>query len=203
MSENLMLDVDQAGELKAAFRRTRGSDGSQWTNAMIKKLSEGTVLGQVLDVLDGRSRVVSVNPNIYRLIVNYDQPITDAIAAGKYDWVNNDITQKNFPTNRSGKAEVEIELVHFNRVVSTKEALAELDKRGLRPAELHELLAFGANHPELQREFPIIGLASVWQDSYGSRFCPYLFWSGSERYLRLFWLGSGWSVYCRFAAVRK
>ncbi len=152
-----------------------------------------------------RSVLVSktVNPNVYHLTVNYDQPVADAIAAGKYDWVNSDITQKNFPTKRSGQAEVEIELVHFNRAVSTKEVLVELDKRGLRPAELHELLSLGAKYPELQREFPIIGLASVLQRSYGSRSCPCLGRYGSERRLALDWLEIDWGVYCRFAAVRK
>lgn len=55
-----MLDVDQAGELKRGFRRARGSDGSKWTNAKVKKLSEGKFLGSVLDVLDGRARIIPV-----------------------------------------------------------------------------------------------------------------------------------------------
>ena len=145
----------------------------------------------------------TVNSNIYRLTVNYDQPVADAIAAGKYDWVNSDITQKSFPTNRTGKAEVEIEPVHFNRAVSTKEALAELDKSGLRPAELHELLSLGAEYPELQREFPIIGLGSVWQGSYGFRYCPCLDGGGLRRGLDLSWFEGDWRDVCRFAAVRK
>jgi len=65
MSNDLMLDVSQAAELKMAFRRTMGSDGSLWTNGDIKRLSEGSVLGGVLDVLNGRSKIVSafsVNP---------------------------------------------------------------------------------------------------------------------------------------------
>ena len=43
-----MLDVDQAGELKAAFRR------GDWTNKEIKRLCEGNLLAQVRDVLLGR-----------------------------------------------------------------------------------------------------------------------------------------------------
>jgi hypothetical protein len=60
MSKGLMLDVDQAGKLKAAFRRARGSDGSKWSNEGIKKLSKGTILSQVLDVLYGRSVIMPV-----------------------------------------------------------------------------------------------------------------------------------------------
>lgn len=49
---DLMLDVDQAGELKAAFRR------HGYTNALIKRLCEGASLGDVRLVLEGRARIV-------------------------------------------------------------------------------------------------------------------------------------------------
>ena len=42
---DLMLDVDQAGELKAAFRR------GDWTNAEIKKLCEGDLLARIREYL--------------------------------------------------------------------------------------------------------------------------------------------------------
>lgn len=49
---NLMLDVDQAGELKAAFRR------GNWTNAQIKKLCEGDTLARVRHVVEGAAEIV-------------------------------------------------------------------------------------------------------------------------------------------------
>lgn len=48
---DLMLDVDQAGELKRAFRR------GGWTNAEIKKLSEGTTLAEVLSIVRGTHEI--------------------------------------------------------------------------------------------------------------------------------------------------
>ncbi len=48
---DLMLDVDQAGELKAAFRR------GDWTNAEIKRLCEGDTLKNVRGVLRGFSEI--------------------------------------------------------------------------------------------------------------------------------------------------
>ncbi len=51
---DLMLDVDQAGELKAAFRR------GDWTNAEIKRLCEGNLLSRVRNVLLGRAEIVVV-----------------------------------------------------------------------------------------------------------------------------------------------
>jgi hypothetical protein len=48
---DLMLDVDQAGELKAAFRR------GNWTNQEIKRLCESDVLAQFRQVLLGHASV--------------------------------------------------------------------------------------------------------------------------------------------------
>ncbi|MDO8594006.1 MAG: hypothetical protein Q7R93_00635 [bacterium] len=48
---DLMLDVDQAGELKAAFRR------GNWTNQEIKRLCEGNVLADVRRVVLGHASV--------------------------------------------------------------------------------------------------------------------------------------------------
>lgn len=169
--------------------------------------------GLLSDLLDANISVVERNEfrkilglnalNVYRLTVNYDQSVEKAIKAGRYDWTNNDITSKNFPTKRSGTAEVDIELIHFNRDMNTDEVLAELDKRGLRPAELHELLKLGEKYPDLQREFPIIALGSVWQSSGGDRYCPCIYRDGSKLYLDLIWIGSRWGGRCHFAALRK
>mgnify|MGYP001593530058 FL=1 len=113
------------------------------------------------------------------------------------------MNDKNFTASRLGADTVDVQLVHFNRIVSTEEALKELDNQGLRAIDLHELLSIGAKYPNLQREFPIVALGSVWQDRYGPRYVPYLDGLGSERDLHLSWVGDDWSELCRFAAVRK
>ena len=52
---NLMLDVDQAGELKAAFRR------AEWTNGLIKRLCESDLLIDLKRVLEGAAEIVVKN----------------------------------------------------------------------------------------------------------------------------------------------
>ena len=82
--------------------------------------------------------------------------------------------------------------------------MKELDTLGLSPANLPELLAFGETHPEVQRQFTIIALGSVWQRSIGCRYVPCLDGSGDGG--RLLCLGRvevDWSDYCGFATVRK
>ena len=74
---------------------------------------------------------------------------------------------------------------------------------GLRPANLPELLAFGAKYPKKQREFPIVALGSVWRYWCGSRSVACLWSVGSLRFLFLYWLEFGGDAIYRFAAVRK
>ena len=139
----------------------------------------------------------------YQVTVDYSQTLAQMVKAGKYDWVSSRITQEYFPLKGKGAVEAKVELVHLDKVVTTKEVLAELDRLNLRPANIEELLAFGAKHPELQKQFPIVALGSVWRDSDGYRLVPCLGWLGSERDLGLRWFGCAWSGYYRFLAVRK
>jgi hypothetical protein len=143
------------------------------------------------------------NQTEFTISVCYELSIEDARKAGNYDWESSDITSKHYPTIRTGMADITLRLVHFDYYIESDEVVVELDRMGLRPAETHELLALGAAHPELQREFPIICLGSVWQVRHGNRVVPYLGRNDSERLLLLGWFGGGWDECCRFAAVPK
>lgn len=150
--------------------------------------------------------VVGVKPaaeNIFRVTVDYSRSLAEMIKAGRYDLANQDITADHFPVTGEGKRELELVPVHLNRVVSTEEAIAEIKSRGLRPGKLEELLALGEKHPDLQREFPILALGSVWQSPYGRRFCPSLWSAGAWRILYPCWLVHDWGGRCRFLAVRE
>jgi hypothetical protein len=129
--------------------------------------------------------------------------IKELVANGRYDWSNDNITDRNFPQEKTGAEDVEIELVHLDRNISTDDALAELDKRGLRPANPAELLAFGATFPEVQREFPVIALGQYWRGPLGNRGVVCLDGSGGKRDADLHWFGLDWLRGCRFAGVRK
>lgn len=202
---DLYFDID--GQLLEIKRQLRQREGYPYDPMQLVEHLQAAIEGTLVDrhgrlfqkEADGKQPA----GNTYLVSVDYGLSVEDAVKLGRYDWTNSEITSKHFPTNRKGKADVAVELIHFNRVVSTDEALRELDKAGYRPAELHELLAFGEKYSELQREFPIVALGSVWQDRYGNRFVPYLYGDGSERYLDLRWLGHAWIEVCRFAAVRK
>jgi len=166
----------------------------------IRRIKTNKALRRQIAELIVSDRVICDRHNV---VVDYGMSLADMLAVGKYDWKNNDITTKHFPTQDNGQAEVEIFLVHIGRDMGTDNVLKELDARGLRPAKIEELLALGADQPELQRQFPIIALGSVWRVSDGSRRVACLGRSGAERSLGLRWYGFGWDDVCRFAAVRK
>lgn len=124
------------------------------------------------------------------------------VRAGKYDWVNENITDENFPVPEDFVLGTDPKVFHFNRGISSEEAVKEMDKEGYRPAMIWDLLDYGAKNPEEQRKFPIVGLGSV-GEVVGNRLVPGLGRRGSERRLGLGWWGYEWLARCRFLAVRK
>jgi hypothetical protein len=138
----------------------------------------------------------------FTVTVDYDRRLERIIEDGRYDWTNPHISSKNFPIEGKGKIDLKIELAHFSRVMESDEVLQELNSQALRPATLPELLAFGASHPDQQRRFPIVALASIWRDGRGRRLVAYLTSIDSERNLYLIPLAGGWHTNYHFAAVR-
>lgn len=147
---------------------------------------------------------IDVRQTQFTIPVDYTLTLEAMIASGCYDGMNKDITSKHFPVKARDNGDITVHLVHFDKELESDDAtIARLDAIGLRPAELPELLALGAKHPGLQREFPIIALGSVWKDRGGRRLVPGLSRGGAGRRLDLVWFDSRWFRNCRFAAVSK
>ncbi len=143
-----------------------------------------------------------VTLDVYPITVDYSMTLKQMIEAGRYDWVNSDITSKIFPVKGKGIVNLDTQLVHFRRDMSSEPGIAEMDKMGLRPATHAELLAFGAKYPEFQRQFPIVALGSS-DEVLGDRSVLYLCSGGRGRSLNLSWFGGDWGGSFRFLAVRK
>jgi hypothetical protein len=159
-----------------------------------------TLLDKFADVMAEAARKPR---DVFPVKVNYDLSVEEAIKAGDYQAVHADITANNFPSTRSGQADVEIVLVRFDHRMASADVVRELDREGLRAAELPEFLAFGAAYPDVQRKFSVAGLGSVWQDRKGYRNVPCLYEASEGRYLDLHWWDDGWYTYTRFAATHK
>ena len=159
--------------------------------------------GLALDQSSDASAGTEQHPqDVFAISVNYDLTVEDAIRAGDYQAVNASITTRNFPSTRHGQLHLELILVRFEGRMTSENVLAELTKHGVRPAELPEFLAFGAQYPDVQRRFSIVGLGSECRDRSGYRSVPCLYEASEGRYLDLHWWDDGWYSYSRFAAIR-
>lgn len=143
---------------------------------------------------------------LFRLTVDYTQSLEQMVAAGRYDWVNSDITAKRFPIVGEGIVEFDARYFHFNRSISSENAVKEIESADTAnpwmPAEIEHTLSHGKTFPDEQRKFPIVGLGSVAKVR-GYRGVPCLSKGGSRRRLFLDWWYDVWDPGYRFLAVRK
>jgi len=168
--------------------------------AIVNKL--GGIEG-VQKFLSGELIVVLKDRIVYNLTVDYTKPLMEMIKAGKYDQVNSDITQENFPVVGSGKKEKELVLFQFNRRILSDDAIDEMSKAGCDPGDIVDLLALGEDQPELQRQFPIVALKSSWRHPAGSLRVPYLCGRADDRDLNLYYFENDWNEGGRFLGRRK
>jgi hypothetical protein len=149
------------------------------------------------------AKVVSFIASTYKLMVDYGRSIAASVKAGAYNWANEDINDKNFPNTEYDQngGEKEMALFHFNRVVSSQDAIAGMKAEGYRPATAREILAFGETNPNVQREFPVIALGQVVELN-GLRQVVYLCRRGSDRKASLSYCGGDWNGGYRFLGVR-
>ena len=161
--------------------------------------------GACLDDRDSIRKALKLSvalPEQLTLSIDYSRSLEAMIAAGHYDWKNDDITAKRFPVVGKGVEQFEATLFHFNRNVSSEQAVEAIKADGWEPGKIEHLLAFGEKYPEEQRKYPIIALGSVaWVR--GGRRVPDLGRSSARRGLSLVWWVDGWLGRCRFLAVRK
>jgi hypothetical protein len=138
----------------------------------------------------------------FSIAVDYGKTLQDMIAAGRYDWVNSNITAKKFPVEGTGTRTFRTRLFHFGSNISSEDAVAAMEKESFTPATHIHGLAFGATFPDEQRKYPIACLGSSARVDF-RRYVVGLGRSGAKRALHLcYWYG-GWRGGWRFLAVQE
>ena len=186
------------GILKDLFAKLNGKDGNTWWEMLKKFLrKEPCWVSNAVEAVVGATVVY---------VVDCALSLDRMIKAGKYDWVNSDITEERFPVNSIADAEWEFKMFHFDRSISSPDAVtgitADDATKPWQPAGIEHLLTYGKNNPDEQRKHPIVALGSVGEVN-GCRGVPYLGRCGSERSLDLVYWDGDWGACCRFLAVRK
>jgi len=142
------------------------------------------------------------------IMVDYSLTLEQMMAAGKFDWLNNDINSDQFPIQGEGQVGYEVKLFHFNENVSSQDAEKKIKEADTaspwEPGRIEHLLAFGTRYPEEQRKHPILALGSVGNATFfGKRNVPYLYRRVTGRSLHLDWWSNEWHPFYHFLAVRK
>jgi|GEM_PF-1170061 len=149
------------------------------------------------------SSITIKNPKDSVIIVDHNQTIDDLIARGDYSWFDNQtINSANFPTaigKVNSQETLNIKLFYFDKSLSLEEIVLIMNQAGFRPATLMELLAFGSQYPEAQKQYPVLAPGSLWR-GYGG--LPYLNFDSGRRSLSLNWNHYEWPADCRFLAVK-
>jgi hypothetical protein len=128
---------------------------------------------------------------------------SDYIFLGKYDFVLEDINEKNFPDKVEKGYGVEYQVFDFGESVLLDFVLTEMKKKGFRPATLIELLHFAEVQPKIWGKTQIIAFGSVWRDSIGRRKVPCLQLGMDRRDLYLEWSDSfHYHIASRFLGIR-
>lgn len=146
-------------------------------------------------------KIAGYDPRLVR--EDEERALRRAISAGRFDRVHEDITARKFPPEADDVSE-DIGLVHFDEELTTPQVIQYLLERSLRPAKLRALLKYAANHPEEQREFPIVALGTSWLVPGDGHVYPFLYGDRDNRGLSLMHQKSGgerWVERCRFLAA--
>jgi hypothetical protein len=161
------------------------------------------VLNKHLSQQLGEGAMIKESARVYSVVVPYKgrTTIKELVTIGAYAWVHNQTTDTHLPQTKVGDEAVNIHLCHFGHLIRTKEALLQLNERGLRAANAAELLALGAVHPQLQRALMIVGLGQTYCDKFGLRCALYLSSWSYERWVGPGWVALRWHRDMRFAAV--
>jgi hypothetical protein len=139
---------------------------------------------------------------VFLVIINCSESLDEMIEAGRFDEINEAIRLVNFPWKRKGSKQVELTLIQFDQAFEPAAIRRIMAARGYRPAFIEELLALGREEPNLQRTIPIVALGSG-RIIKGRRYAACLGGSASSRTLGLTVVYRRWSIYYRFAFVRK
>lgn len=164
-----------------------------------RRVLEGTldvnkVLAKLQEIIEGELE------NILHISANLS--LSERIAAGKYGWVNNDVTEKNFPETAEKNYEVEYRIFHFNKLISSESVITEIKKAGFRPGNILELLKLGEIKPDLQKKFSIVALGPM-RDSTNNDNVSVLYYHEGMRRLRLDSFNGPWYYSNRFLGVRQ
>lgn len=97
----------------------------------------------------------------------------------------------------------EFALLAFGEEFSQEDAMTEVYRRGYRPANFDELLAFARDYEADTRRGKVFALNTVWKDREHHMYVPYLYGTGTERGVGLWYAFHHLPRDARYLAIRE
>ena len=120
-------------------------------------------------------------------------PTTDfseLVILGNYDRIDKKIHRRHFIKPGVPNKKVNLEIMNYNKPTTLKamqEEREDLAEKGFRGANIYEILTFGIQHPEVQREFPILAMKAETNRVMGYKGILALQQKNGERHLSIVW----------------
>ena len=149
--------------------------------------------------------IKSIDPQMYAVTVDYGQSFKQMKDAGHYEVYDDDnlcVVPEGYAIEGQGLELVVISLLVFEPFISSEEVVREMRDNHYRPANIAELLALGARHPDLQMKGgDIVELGTI---DYRINDDPWVAFIGEEDGKKKLWhdcWDQEWDDSVRFAAV--
>ena len=156
---------------------------------------------------DELKRILGLDPSVFPVKMNGTETTDDIVAslrAGGFGYVNDYITQANFPLTATDGEDVGIEIIDPGCDFSEKDGLRYLAEANLERPTYQQALRFAQQHgrttSSTKKPF-VIFLHEAWRDPYRGRRFLCVDRGPSHRGLLLFYPG-GFSSHCVLAGVR-
>jgi hypothetical protein len=140
---------------------------------------------------------------VYRITVGDGRSTEALVEAGNYGYAHSAVISENFPAAAGPKRAREIALLAFDRDVSAREVADEAARLDLAAPTWEDALAFGIEHPDVQRTGPVVFLHEPWVGYFGRRDVLMLWENAGRRELGLAAFDEPFGRDHRFAFVRR
>lgn len=162
--------------------------------------SETLLISELINGVDGQDYYISKPIKIFMDPAKTHEQL---IVEGNYNFVHESVSSRNFPQKNILIREnvmLMIRLFLFQNETSSLEAEMIIKSNGCQSANLDTLILFGNKYPNMQRNFLLTALGSVWFET-DYRYCPILKSINGQRQIDLMWFDGGWLAKTVFIGI--
>lgn len=137
-------------------RRILARQGARADIALVLR-QRGDILDQCADLFVAAARETKARIEL-TITVGENDTFDALVVAGKYNWRHSRIIGERFPVRQSTPGQRKLVLLNFGRDINAEDAIAAAEKQGFKRPTYEDALRFGAQHPDVYRQFVVLFL---------------------------------------------